>query len=537
MLKKIKLLFSVFVSISIFLIPIVFQFIFKLDSDVLNNDYSDIHLGHALGLDFWIRGIVQQRDGYFAITHPGLLFQISSWLVYFFINVSTWFSSTGFDLAEFTLSNSYNFFFFSAISSSLLLLTFTFWTAHKLKFVILIPLFGILYGITGEYTHTIIHFTNDYFAIPLILIWFLIWKHTKNPLDSFQFYFTMGALSSIVYLNKLPYIVWILAFEITLICFAIVKKKMVIYIGIIFYTITFIAATFSLSVFFFGWDGFMYMLSSHKSLFINSGRMGEGSHTFIEFSLLISNFKLFLTSNNIFSTITILLLFLYILYRVLLRKLFNGYGLINIISKIDPFVFWGLVAFIGGFLATMKHYGYNYLFVALCPLIIVSIVVYTKRNYFVYLFFMGMIIVSILFNVAFNVRFFRFNSFASENLKYTYDVLSTENPKAVFVTEYRNPSKQFTSYHVLFCSDLPQKEEIYSKIFPNSYVYYFEDPNFFFGSQKFTKEELKWTYWVSVYKLNDLDWYSQDRSNYLSNHSIILNRPSRDYISTFKRTK
>ncbi|MBM9590247.1 hypothetical protein JWG41_07310 [Leptospira sp. 201903075] len=535
-IKSFKFIFSVIVSLAILLLPIYFQLKYSLDAEVLNNDYADLHLGHALSLDFWIRGYNEDRSGYFAITHPGLLFQIFSWLIYFFVNIATWFHTNGIDLAASTLTNSFIFFLMSSVTSSVLLCFCLFWTAFRLKFFHLIPLIGILYGITGEYTHTFIHFTNDYFAIPLILIWALVWKNVKNPLNSIQFYLNLGLLSSLVYLNKLPYIVWILSFFVTLVCFGIVQRKLIILGGVIVYTLTFLLATFVLSTIFFGSEGFLHMVSSHKALFSNSGRMGAGSHTFIDFSTLVSNFKYFLSTNNIFSTITIFLLVLFILYTAVFKKLFDGYSFKAVLLKLDPLVVWAIIAFFGGFLATLKHYGYNYLLVALSPLLLASFIVYTKRYYSIYLFFMVITLFSVIFNVAFNERFFKFNSIESQNLKETYKELSTD-PSIIFITEYRNPTKQFTTFHTLFCSDLPQKEIIYSKIFPNSYVYYFEDPKFFSGPQKLIKEELKWDYWVSVYKADGLDWYSLDRFNYLSENTEFITKPSRKSISIFKRTR
>ncbi|MDF3819127.1 hypothetical protein P3G55_04420 [Leptospira sp. 96542] len=507
-----------------------------MNSEILNNDYADLHLGHAISLDFWLRGINESRNGYFAITHPGLLFQISSWFVYFISNLTDWFHSSGIEIAIETLQNSDRFFLISVVLSSFIICIYSIFVSLRFSFLPVIPLVGILYGITGEYTHTFIHFTNDYFSLPLILTWLYIWRLNKKNLSSIWFYVNLGILSSLIYLNKLPYIVWIFAFIITMILFFVLRQKKVIIVGLFVYIFSFCLFTFLLSCLFFDFEGFQRMVSSHKLILFNSGRMGSGSESIVSLPEVFQNFKFFLSSNNLFSTISILFSLSLILYILFVQKILNAISLKKILLSLDPLIVWGMIAFSGGFFATLKHYGYNYLLVSFAPLFLVLVALYSRRFYSLYFCLMILVTASVTFNCYFNERFFARNKIQnSELIKAKNRILDRKN--LVFITEYRNPAKEFTTYHALFCSDLPQVEEIYKKVIPDTYVYYFETPRFFFGSQKMDINSLKWDYWISVYDKHGLDWYSDDRFHLLSENSVERTNVKGQYVFVYQRKK
>jgi hypothetical protein len=535
-ISKYRNFFYIIYTFFIISIPILFLLKYKLTSELLNNDYADLHLAHAISFDLWFRGYTNNRDGYFATTHPGILFQIFSWLIYIIVNYQYLFIKNGLDIAISTLNNPHDFFYLSIIFSSILLFSLVLFVSLKYRLYMLLLFIALPYSLTGEYTHTFIHFTNDYFSIPLVLFWFILWKKTKG-LKNVKFAIFMGIFSSIVYLNKLPYIVWVISLILVYILFILTYKSKLYLSNLLLYLTTFFISTSLISTFFFGISGYQNMLNSHKYLFSNSGRMGSGSSVFISLTEFKNNFFQFFQSNNIFSTLSITVIISYIVYIKFISKFLKDKTLFFFIKTLNPMIIWGFISVIGGLIATFKHYGYNYLLVALAPLLLLTVQLYRKKYWILYFVIFLFNFLGVLSNYEYNLRFFDQQKYYNANLN-KYINLFSNNGENFIVVEYRSPIKEFTVYHTLMCSDLPDSiiQEIYGKVFKNFGVFYFDKPNFIFGVEKKNIEDEHWKYWVTPYKLDSWNWASLERSNFLKLNTKIITNPNNDHdIYIFKK--
>jgi hypothetical protein len=438
-----------------------------------NEDYITHAFAHGINVDLWLRDGRERYVNALQYLHPGLPFQITSWLTYVSVN----FSLTPIESIMFTLQNPSSLWKVNQYIVCLITIAFIFLSIHlfevrsKLDAGIFILLFFLL---ENSLTFSFFHLGNETFAIPIftLIAWFAKRAFSKNEYANF---FMLGMCVGLGYLNKLNYIGWAFALYGTLL-FAIIRKPKRINIEkfvLRFFpvSISFVGVIYISSRLMLGESGLRDMLSAHKSVFLNSGPYGSGQAGILNLDSFVSNIKEFIFSEWKYSIIVIALVLTSILRMAKdfkNSKIFSNYSVFLILS-------FGFI-----FLIVMKQYALHYLIPAIVVLPFIfldvsqSLPLGFKRALFIF------ICLSVILNF-YNVLSYKTNIYYQDSYS-GKDYISEYDEELDFIRNlplpsgerrmwfYRIKSFEYGSRMVINWSGTLSLHKYFDKVLPNDMI-------------------------------------------------------------------
>ncbi|MDX1959890.1 MAG: hypothetical protein SFU98_15070 [Leptospiraceae bacterium] len=510
-IQKIENALRKFFSYSLFIIPSFFFFLIYLvdfSQVILNDDYTDHSLGHALNLEAWSKGILQERNNYFQYFHPGIWFQLFSWISLKFsmlFNVDL----KSDRLAFFKILNDSRIFFkFSGFLAATIILIFIFGFKKILKekkmFTESLFILSLFFINQAYINYTFIKFSNEFFIIPIIFFAFYILSDLKKIERNFSSQIILGVFFAFCYLNKLPYIIVYISFISVYTGISILSHGTVgAYFRVVF--VSTISMLFTSSIFllsFFSKGIAIEIVKAHLGVFLSSGHYGSGDKNVVSIDSVISSLNFIVSSYNIFVLISVffslIILLLFIFKNVSFRKS------IKLLSKNSIFlVSWSLVSFVLGLMAVLKHFNDHYLIMPISCLIPGVLVAFQslevrKRFIFLLIIFAGL-------SASLNKNY----SDLSKSKKWYNDLsvlLKSELgniEKKTIIYDYRFPIMEYENFFTLSVSGIPD----FRKYFPEyTNTFYATAPDSLTGASRDANSDvnhIEWDYWLINDRKND----------------------------------
>jgi hypothetical protein len=260
----------------------------------LKDDYAALALGHGINLDYWVEEFPGPRSvGYFQTTHPGIPLQVVSGLLY---QVAREPGGTAAERAVATLLRPQRFLEANRIAVLVLLLATctaviaATWRGHGLM-AFLVPLAVFAYSPAWPYLFDLVG--NETFALPLFLALWLAMRKALDPGVGRWPFFLVGALGGLGYLNKMNYVVWLLASGLGIAWFVVrtnapLQSKVA---AMESYLLGAFVSVVGLGTVFLGPDGFGRVLAEHVKVVANTGHFGLGDPGVVNWNLAWSNLQ------------------------------------------------------------------------------------------------------------------------------------------------------------------------------------------------------------------------------------------------------
>jgi hypothetical protein len=326
----------------------------------ISEDAPIMSLAEAINIDHWLL----VSDGHRALSQaqyyqPGIPYQFLSWFVYR-LTSPTWNASF---LEQFrnVQINPHNF--WMGIQFITVLLTFfallLIW--RKLKNEDLTTLLAALtvYFVSTQAMHYgVFIFFNESFTLLFAVIFFIFGqKILSSELKiTFKHIFLCGVFTGLLYLHKMNYVVWGLAFLPALLVrtylreekFKIFLKQAIFFIVIVCLSVV-VFGRLLLSA-----EGLKLMLESHKAIFAHSETYGNGSNTIVSLKTMLNNIIYFKNtdSNALFALVLFTILPIIFIVKEIKNKIWLKQHLTNAVFL--------MAAMLVMTLALIKHFQPHY---------------------------------------------------------------------------------------------------------------------------------------------------------------------------------
>ncbi len=335
-------------------------------------DAPVMSLAEAVNIDFWLTTsgprVLSQAQFY----QPGMYFQIISWLAYRLSAPSLFMPAMELFKANAIQPLAYWFYIQSAALALVLAAIIFLWKQVKaFDFLSLLTVLTIYFSCVSATRYGIFMFWNESFTLLFAILFFSYAVQILNNSSSLssRSIFICGLFAGLLYLHKLNYVVWGLAFLPALIVRAwLIERRfrrVIAQIGIYFLAIFVSVECFGRI--FLGAQGFSKMLSAHKEIFMGSEIYGGGPRTFVSLRMIVQDFKNFYYSDPIAFVLFFSFLVLPPLYILIKRKDRDW------LNKHLPHLTLLLAALSAMGLALLKHFQTHYTvsIAALFPLFII----------------------------------------------------------------------------------------------------------------------------------------------------------------------
>lgn len=504
-------IFKILFSYSVIFIPIFYVVIFSqidFSQVVLNDDYTDHSLGHALNLELWFRGIIRERNNYFQYFHPGIWFQLFSWVSLKFAVLFN--SELRTDSQAFfkLLIDSRSFFFFSGILSASIIVFFLLWFKKILKEKKMFPetvFILALFFVNHSYiSYSFLKFSNEFFIIPIIFFAFYLLSDLKRLEKEFMRQLALGVFFAFCYLNKLPYIVLFISFiaVYTGISFFSYTSSSV-YFRVVFVSSFFFVLTSGVFlVLFFSKGIAMEVVNAHFGVFLSSGHYGNGEKNIVSADSVLSSFNYIQLNYNpavlLSISASVLLLLIFLIRNVQIQRPRKR------ISRNSVFlVVWSLISFFLGFAAVLKHFNDHYLIMPISCLIPGVIVAFQNLEYKKRVIFLSILFLGLAFSLYKNINDIRNSRKYHNRLSAVLADQIGKEKDLVLIYDYRFPIKEYISYFTLYVSGIPEYKKHYPYYLNKIYV---TSPGFLTGASSDTDSDvnrIEWDYWLIMDRKND----------------------------------
>lgn len=323
-------------------------------------DAPVMSFAEALNLDFWITGkdarVISQAQFY----QPGMYFQIGSWLAYR-LSSPHWLMSA-MDLFKYDIINPEPFWHFTQTLPLLLSGLSLYLLAKKAKGLDWFSFLAVLliyFACGSAIRYGVYLFWNESFTLLFAVLFFSFNFNllSQNEKISFKSIFLCGALSGLLYMHKMNYVVWGLAIVPALFVktwtsdrsWTQLLKQIALFIVSLICTVEVVGRLF------LGNSGFGMMIGAHKEIFMGSEIYGAGARTVVNFKMVVQDFSNFLNSDPIalFLVFSFLLLPLVLLLKNRANKLWHREHLPQLS------LLWA--ALIAMSLALLKHFQFHYI--------------------------------------------------------------------------------------------------------------------------------------------------------------------------------
>ena len=244
-------------------------------------DYHVHSLSHGLNIDKAISDGEYRFVDYFQTVHPGIPFQITSWLCYRAASLG---QGTDFiDRAERVLSDPSAFWRSSQTVTLVITMVAGLWLAWKgksLGFGFSLALFWVCFAYVPFWEFGLSYLGNETFALPLAILLFGLAERVLTqhhpPLRSWA---AVGAAGGLAYLNKLNYVVWTSAIVVGLFVHCLSRRgnirRTALDLGSL--CIGFLAIIASVGGASLGLKGLEQMLLHHYAIVTHTGQFAQGA--------------------------------------------------------------------------------------------------------------------------------------------------------------------------------------------------------------------------------------------------------------------
>lgn len=279
--------------VALLALRLAFLYAFPIDLWNSADDYPVMSLAHAVHIDQRLSNDASIKIGYAQTSHPGIIFQIVSWVVY---RTSTLyiFDTTEARLIE-TLNDSTKYW---RIIQIIPLLTFPFIFPILGKPLVnekyagslfIVPL--VFFSFQPNFIYGFSYLGNDTFALPLGLALFLTLLKANNNIKYFYWWAAAGLIGGLGYLNKLNYIMWsvgiIAGYIIS--CVFLRVNTFITLRNVSLYLFGFVVAVLGIGMPYLGLSGVEEMLLRHKAYTTHNGLYGSGKQEILNLETFLHN--------------------------------------------------------------------------------------------------------------------------------------------------------------------------------------------------------------------------------------------------------
>jgi hypothetical protein len=327
-----------------------------------SDDYPVMSLAHGIYLDERLATDAQKHVGYAQVAHPGIPFQIMSWVAYRISDIQ--FVGDFESRVRAVLSDSSRFFLALKIIPLIIfsLIFLPIWgrivRALPLFYALSLPL--IYFSIGPAFTYGFMYLGNDTFALPLgvALLLVLTKANQVQGRQSIKWWVLAGMIGGLSYLNKLNYVMWSagIVFGYVFACLYLRTRILERIANIAAFFIGFGIAIQIIGCLYLGKAGVQSMLTKHGQYVTHSGLYGTGESTYVSLVEVLKNISGSISGYPFFWMLFSVILFQACWILANRRKADRSWLETNL-PLIGSFAGAALMVI----LAALKHYGPHYL--------------------------------------------------------------------------------------------------------------------------------------------------------------------------------
>lgn len=330
----------------------------KLDIWSVDDDYATLSLAHAINIEHWVTNGWPRSIGYFQTFHPGVPFQVVSWIA--FRVAALFYPEHSGNLITYTLRNPELFWVANQLSALLLTvvsLVGVWWLSRRLDWGFVLAALIVFFSFRFSWIDGLLRLGNDSFALPLAVAFFALGHRClKDSRARLALWTVLGALGGVALLVKLNYIIWFIAVLIglttQLVIKGIDKRQVLLRIGSL--SFGFCSMVITVGGVLLRFKGLRQMIRSHWRVISHSGYYGTGESGPVSWDGVLIAFRT-ITGHPNFWVLSALLLIL-VVTVVYWRRTDQEW-----LNKNLPFAVCLICAVVFGYAAAIKHFRPRYL--------------------------------------------------------------------------------------------------------------------------------------------------------------------------------
>jgi hypothetical protein len=330
----------------------------KLDIWNVDNDYATLSLAHAINIEYWVTTGSPRSVGFFQTFHPGIPFQVVSWMA--FRVAALFYPENSGNLVSYTLRHPQLFWLANQVS--VLLLTVVsliglWWLTRCLGFGFVVAAVMVFFSFQFAWLYGLLQLGNESFALPMAVAFFALGHRCLgDPRERLILWAALGALGGLALLVKLNYLIWPIAVLIGLMTELAIKgiDKPQVLLRIGSFSFGFCSVVITVAGLFLRFKGLRQMIRSHRRVISHSGYYGSGESGFVSWDSSLDALHR-ITGNPNFWMVSALILILVV--AVVCCRLRDREWL----NKNFPFAVCIICAIVFGYAAAVKHFSPHYL--------------------------------------------------------------------------------------------------------------------------------------------------------------------------------
>ena len=389
--SRFVLLFAVLMALAF--LWLIADFFPRLDFWSFVGDYPMLSLAHALNVQAWFDSGLRQV-GYFQEFHPGIPFQLASWLAF---RVAQIFSPTDVSSSiQYTLQEPDLFWSVTqllALSLGLVGVTALWRRSRRLSAGFAIAAMLVFFSFRPAWTYGLTTLSIDTFALPMAVLFFTVAAYAfRAEKRSLIFWGVLGGLGGLAWLLKLNYIVWSLAAGVGLLVQLALRgvtlRQFALRAGL--FVLAFGAVGAFLGLLFLGPDGLTQTINYHIGVATHAGYFGSGSSELVNWNTIKDNLRTIAGRIDLWAaTVVLLALAASIVFKYRRDRAWLKANL--------PIVACLVMAILFGYAAAIKHFFDHYLIVAgaVLPLLVLWLGQVSTRRMGIFLMPVVIVLVSI----------------------------------------------------------------------------------------------------------------------------------------------
>ena len=364
--SRFVLLFAVLMALA--LLWLIANFFPRLDFWSFVGDYPMLSLAHALNVQAWFESGLRQV-GYFQEFHPGIPFQLASWLAFRIAQI--FYPPDVTNSIQYTLRDPDLFWSVSQLLALCLGLVgaIGLWRlSRRLSAGFAIAAMLVFFSFRPAWTYGLATLSIDTFALPMAVLFFTVTAYAfRAEKRSLIFWGLLGSLGGLAWLLKLNYIVWSLAAGVGLLVQlalrSVTLRQFALRAG--FFALSFGAVGAILGMVFLGPAGLAQTIDYHTGVATHAGYYGGGSSSFVDWNTIAINLQTIAGRTDLWVATVVLLAL--IASVVIKRRRDSAWLKVNL-----PIAACLVTSILLGYAAALKHLNDHYLLVAaaVLPLVI-----------------------------------------------------------------------------------------------------------------------------------------------------------------------
>jgi hypothetical protein len=244
------------------------------------SDYTELSLAHGISTDLWLSGESPNRN-YFHTMHPGIPFQIASWLAYRLSLLFITNSGDQYANIHLILQNPERFWLINRILS-IVIMSISIFLAGLALYYCCGSVWSVL-AVTSFYSYSwsLIYsygLGNELFA--LLIGTAAAWLAFKSlqPESNWLWPVLFGIVCGLAYLNKLNYVAYFPGFPIACLTMILFDRSLIrpAVNSCLLSLVGFSLGLCGIGIAWLGWGGFLGMLNLHFAVLVHAGHYGQG---------------------------------------------------------------------------------------------------------------------------------------------------------------------------------------------------------------------------------------------------------------------